>query len=231
VNRLRQAVRTGFVDPAAVGRPETDAQIRRRRIVVAITLAVGALLLGRSLAIKPGDPLFYPMTLAVAATWVAGGLLSGPLRLGRTALRRPVVTPIVTGLVIGALFVAGAAVVAHVPLLRDYVDAVLDHARYGSIPLILAVTLINGLAEEVFFRGALFAAIGHRYPVALSTCIYALATAATANPMLVFAAALLGAVLGLQRRASGGILAPVLTHLTWSTVMLFVLPAVIGTGL
>jgi membrane protease YdiL (CAAX protease family) len=47
---------------------------------------------------------------------------------------------------------------------------------------------------------------------------------ATGNPRLVFAAATLGLVLGLQRRASGGVLAPILTHITWSTLMLFVLP-------
>ena len=50
---------------------------------------------------------------------------------------------------------------------------------------------------------------------------------ATANPMLVFAALLLGFVLALQRRASGGILAPILTHITWSATMLFALPALI----
>jgi len=43
--------------------------------------------------------------------------------------------------------------------------------------------------------------------------------------MLVFAAVTLGFVLALQRRASGGILGPVLTHVTWSLVMLFALPA------
>jgi hypothetical protein len=35
-------------------------------------------------------------------------------------------------------------------------------------------------------------------------------------------------VLGLQRRASGGILAPVITHVTWSTLMLFTLPPLLG---
>jgi membrane protease YdiL (CAAX protease family) len=54
--------------------------------------------------------------------------------------------------------------------------------------------------------------------------VYALATIATLNPMLVFAALTLGAVLALQRRASGGILAPMITHVTWSTMMLLVLP-------
>jgi membrane protease YdiL (CAAX protease family) len=45
--------------------------------------------------------------------------------------------------------------------------------------------------------------------------------------MLGFAAILLGAVVGLQRRASGGILAPIITHLVWSVTMLYVLPAII----
>nr|WP_269809867.1 CPBP family intramembrane glutamic endopeptidase [Kineosporia rhizophila] len=90
--------------------------------------------------------------------------------------------------------------------------------------LIVAVALLNGLAEEVFFRGALFAAIGRQHPVLISTVIYALATIATRNPMLVFAAFLLGAVLGLERRASGGILAPMATHATWSLIMLVTLP-------
>ena len=86
------------------------------------------------------------------------------------------------------------------------------------------ITLVNGIAEELFFRGALFAAIGVRHPVLISTVIYTLATVAGGNPVLVFAAAVLGAVVGLQRRAGGGVLAPILTHITWSSAMLFVLP-------
>jgi membrane protease YdiL (CAAX protease family) len=46
--------------------------------------------------------------------------------------------------------------------------------------------------------------------------------------MLALAAVLLGTVVGLERRASGGILAPILTHVTWSLTMLLVLPAVFG---
>jgi membrane protease YdiL (CAAX protease family) len=60
--------------------------------------------------------------------------------------------------------------------------------------------------------------------VPISTAVYAVATVATGNPMLVFAAVTLGAVLGLQRRASGGVLAPVLTHICWSLVMILALP-------
>lgn len=207
---------------------QSDAEFRRRRVVVAVVLVVGAVLLGISLSIRPGSFAFYPLTLAVAVTWVVGGLLSGPLHLGYIplsgTLRRPVITPVVTGLLAGALFVLGALVVREIPSLRDYVQSVLAHARQGSAIGIAAVTLVNGVAEEVFFRGGLFAAIGRRNPVVISTVVYAVATIATGNPMLVFAALTLGLVLGLQRRASGGILAPILTHVTWSVIMLVALP-------
>ena len=60
--------------------------------------------------------------------------------------------------------------------------------------------------------------------MAVSTVAYLVATLATGNVMLAFAAVVLGVVVGLERRASGGVLAPILTHVTWSTVMLFALP-------
>jgi hypothetical protein len=40
----------------------------------------------------------------------------------------------------------------------------------------------------------------------------------------VFAATVLGVLVGLQRRVSGGVLAPMLTHITWSLGMLLILP-------
>ncbi|WP_295661343.1 CPBP family intramembrane glutamic endopeptidase, partial [uncultured Nocardioides sp.] len=110
--------------------------------------------------------------------------------------------------------------------LADQVRSVTGYADEGSIPLLLLITGLNGIAEELFFRGALYAAI-RRHMVAVTAVAYALATAATGNLMLVFAALLLGAVVGLQRRASGGILAPILTHLSWSLPMLLVLPLVL----
>lgn len=226
--RVHRLLAPALLDKVERDHHQPDSEFRRRRVVVAVVLVVGATLLGFSLAVRPGAAAFYPLTLLVAVVWVVGGFLSGPLHLGqipfRGTLRRPVVTPVVMGLVAGALFVAGALVVRQVPSLSGYVDSVLAHANEGSFPLVAAVTLVNGVAEEVFFRGGLFAAIGRRQPVVISTVVYAAATVATANPMLVFAALVLGLVLGLQRRASGGILGPVLTHVTWSATMLFVLP-------
>jgi membrane protease YdiL (CAAX protease family) len=86
---------------------------------------------------------------------------------------------------------------------------------------------VNGVAEELFFRGAAYAAIP-RHPVPATTAAYAVATFATGNVMLAFAAVLLGIVVGLERRASGGVLAPVLTHVTRSLAMLFALPPLFG---
>ncbi|PZS27632.1 MAG: CPBP family intramembrane metalloprotease [Pseudonocardiales bacterium] len=225
---LQRLLGPALLDTAPGDLSEPNAAVRRRRAVVVATLVVGATLLGFSLSTPPGDPAFYWLTAALAATWTLGGVLSGPLHLGRikfrNELRRPIVTPILLGLAAAAAFIVGALVIRDITALRSFIDDVLDHARRGSLALVLVVTVLNGVAEEIFFRGALFAAVGRHRPVLISTVIYTLTTLATANPMLTFAAAALGTILGLQRRASGGILAPILTHVTWSSAMLFVLP-------
>jgi membrane protease YdiL (CAAX protease family) len=97
-------------------------------------------------------------------------------------------------------------------------------ADEGDDTLVMATTLANGLAEEIFFRGALYSALGNHTPVAASTGIYAIATTTTRNPALVLAATVMGTLFGLQRRASGGIQAPVITHLTWSSLMVRFVP-------
>jgi membrane protease YdiL (CAAX protease family) len=79
------------------------------------------------------------------------------------------------------LFSAGAVAVAQVPELRAAVDSVLDHARFSSLPVVAVITLVNGLAEEMFFRGALYAAIGVQWPVLISTGLYGLTTVASGN--------------------------------------------------
>ena len=223
-------VRPVLIDKVERDHHQSDAQFLRRRIVVAITLVVGATLLGLSFSTEPGDSAFYPLTFGLAATWVIGSFASGPLHLGHIVLRRqtrrPVVTPIVVGLLLAAAFVVGGLIIREVPVLAQLTNAVLGYAKAGNIVLVAVITLVNGVAEELFFRGALFAAIGVKHPVLISTIVYALATIAGGNPVLVFAAAVLGLVTGLQRRAGGGVLAPILTHVTWSMAMLFLLPLI-----
>jgi membrane protease YdiL (CAAX protease family) len=228
-------VRPVLIDKVERDHWQPDEAFLRRRIVVGITLAVGATLLGLSFSVRQGGPAFYPLTFGLAATWTLGSLLSGPLHLGHIlrggTLRRPIITPIVAGLLLAALFVLGAFVIRTIPALASLTEDVLGYARLGNLWIILVITLVNGIAEELFFRGSLYAAIGTWHPVLISTVLYALATVAGGNPVLVFAAALLGTVVGLERRASGGILAPILTHITWSISMLLVLPPIFADEL
>jgi membrane protease YdiL (CAAX protease family) len=228
IERAIGIVRPVLIDKVERDHRQSDAAFLRRRIVVAITLALGATLLGLSFSVRQGDPAFYPLTFGLAATWTLGSVLSGPLHLGHIhlagRLRRPSITPIAVGLLLAAIFVLGALIVRTIPSFVRLTEDVLGYARLGNLWIIFVITLVNGVAEELFFRGALFAAIGVRHAVLISTVLYVLATVAGGNLVLVFTAAVLGTVVGLERRASGGILAPILTHVTWSLSMLFVLP-------
>ncbi len=208
---------------------ETAAVVRRRQRVVAGVSVAGAGLLGLSLSTRPGSKDFYATTLGVAAVWTAGGLLSGPLHLGwiqgrDDRLRRPVVTPVATGVGAFGFFYACALVARRIPVLDRAISRVLVFAEEGNDRAVLLTTLANGLGEEVFFRGAMYAALGDRHPVASSTAVYALSTTTTRNPALVLAAGVMGTLFGLQRRASRGLQAPVITHLTWSALMVRYLP-------
>jgi membrane protease YdiL (CAAX protease family) len=212
-----------------VDHPEAEAVVVRRRRVVAATSLLGATVLGLSLSTQPGSRRFYVLTLSTAATWIAGGLASGPLHLGWIQtrdldLRRPVLTPLATGAGAFGFFYLCALAVRRVPTLDRAVGRVLDFAGHGNGPLVLLTTYANGVGEEVFFRGALYATLTPERAVATSTAVYALATTTTRNPALVLAAGVMGALLGMQRRASGGIQAPLITHLTWSTLMVRYLP-------
>ncbi len=208
---------------------ESDEAFRRRRRVTAATAVAGASLLGVSLSTPPGSPRFYWLTLGVAGTWVAGGLASGPLHLGRMfgpgeRLRRPVVTPVVSGAGAFGAFYAAALVARRIPVLERAIGSVLRYADQGTTPLVLATTLANGVAEEVFFRGSVYAAAGAGRPVLVSTAVYGLATTTTRNPALVLASLPMGLLFAQQRRVTGGIQAPMLTHVVWSALMLRYLP-------
>lgn len=196
-----------------------------RRHVVAVSALAGAGLLGASLSTEPGSPRFYGMTLGVAGVYTAGGLASGPLRLGRgPAGGRPVAGAVGAGVGSFAVFYGCALVARRIPFLNRAITRILGYAHHGSTTLVLGTALANAVAEEVYFRGALYAAFGGRRPVTWSTAAWALATTATRNPALVLASVLMGPLFALQRRATGGVLAPAITHVVWSTLMLWMLP-------
>jgi membrane protease YdiL (CAAX protease family) len=234
VRELRDSVRSSLWDMTPRNHRQSDREFRRRQVVSAVVVVVGAVVLGYSLRIQDNPTRFNLFALLLALVWAVGAFASGPLHLGRIgqpaepdrSAPRPVLPPILLGIGLALVFVAGAFIIREIPWLDDQVKSVLRHAQEGSMALLLLVTVVNGIAEELFFRGAMYAALP-RHQVAWTTLAYTVATLATGNVMLGFAAIVLGAIVGLQRRATGGILAPILTHLVWSVSMLYILPAIL----
>jgi uncharacterized protein len=226
-SELRRAITN-----VAVPQNESPGVVRRRRVVVAITLVIGATVLGFSLRRTPGESSFYWLTLALAAVWTAGAFISGPLHLGGICWRgrnqRPVISGTIIGLLVGGIFVLGGLIAREIPAISALIARVLQFAHQGSFLLVVVITMVNGMGEEIFFRGALYTALGRHHPEVISTILYACASMASGNPMLGFAAIILGTVCALERRASGGVLAPVLTHFVWGLIMVLVLPPLFG---
>ena len=190
----------------------------------------GTGLLGASLSTTPASRQFYVLTFSAAGTWLVGGLAIEPLdwnslRGTKRTFGSLVAVPVLTGAAAFGVFLGAALVARQIPVLNEALMSVFDYAERGADSWVLATTLANGVAEEVFFRGALFTALPSPHPVAASTAVYMLATSATRNPALVVAAGVMGTVFAAQRRASGGLLAPMLTHVTWSALMVRFLPA------
>jgi membrane protease YdiL (CAAX protease family) len=188
-----------------------------------------AALLRSSFAAKAGSARFYLLTTGLAGTWTGGALGAGPVPWRGDAWRaRPggaaralVVVPVVTGAVTFVVFYGAARVVRRHRLARRAIGSVFHYAEAGSTPLVVLIAAGSGVAEELYFRGALWS--GPR-PLRTTTLAYAASTAATGNPALVLAGLITSVIFGWQRDVTGGVLAPAVTHVTWSVLMLRFLP-------
>ena len=213
----------------AAARAEPARTRTWRWLVITATGISGARLLSASLSARAGSRQFYLLTAGLAATWTGGALAAGPLPWGRTpdhdnSPYRLVVMPVVTGAGAFGLFYGAARLARHLPMLNQAITTVLRYADDGSAPLVLLSAAANAVAEELFFRGALWSLTQRAHPLASTALAYTATTAATRNPALTIAGAATSVLFGLHRRASGSVLAPALTHLTWSLLMLNRLP-------
>jgi uncharacterized protein len=203
--------------------PESGAAHQRRLVVSVVTLLIGTALLGYSLQSPAGSRQFYVSAAVLAVVWLVGGLLAGPQQLGGHS-RRQLGLPIVVGVAAFAVFAAGAWIVSGIGPLHHAVNDVIGRADTGSRVAVVAITVVNGIAEEVFFRGAYYRLFNPHTAPLWTVVSYVLVTAAAGNVMLVLAGALMGTIWSLERRATGGILASSLTHITWSVLVIFLLP-------
>ena len=205
---------------------ESVNQGPRRSLTVVVTLVVGSALLAATLRAPSGSTTFFVIGFLVAGTWIAGSLISGPIPL--EAIRSSRLGLVLRGLALGGVaflaFLVAYLIGRHLPLISSALHTVLAKADAGPVVLVLAVALLNGLGEELFFRGALFDVLGSRNPVASSLVVYVAVTATTGNFALIVAAIVMGIIFTLQRARSGGILASTMTHLCWSTLMVLAFP-------
>jgi len=210
-------------EPTTVDEPQVR---RRRRVVTALTVMVGTALLAATLRVPRGSAWFTVLGLLVAATWTAGSFVSGPIpfRPDRDAAWPTLLGPVIAGGAAFGAFLGAYLFARHLPLVGPAVVRVLATADAGPTTLVLFVALVNGAGEELFFRGALFDALEAHRPAVATTIVYVAVTAATGNIALVIAAAVMGVLFSLERLSTRGVLAPMLTHLTWSTLMVLALP-------
>ncbi|BAG30469.1 hypothetical membrane protein [Kocuria rhizophila DC2201] len=210
---------------------DTTAATRKRTVwVVAATGVVAAVCLAWSLRIPAGDPWFYPATFILAGVYIAGS--SAAIRM--TGERLPwKVTPrgmrdaVLGGIVLAVIFVAGGFMVRFIPFLGEPVHELLNHARVGSLFMVALTTAVNGVAEETYYRGALWRVLPRGRRILVTTIAYTAVTSLVGIPLLAFAAAALGAFVGYLRERTRSLVPPIVAHLVWSLTMLFVLPYVV----
>jgi len=200
----------------------------RPRVVAATSLVLGAALLVGTLVSTRGSAAFYLFGFALAATWIIGSVAAGPVTLsaadrGSSRLRL-VISGAVLGVAAYGVFVVAALVCRHLPGLGSAVDDLLNTADAGRFWVVLALALANAVAEELFFRGALLDAIDTRHAALWATMAYVIVTAPSGNVALVAAAAVMGSLFMAERLSSGGVLASIVTHATWSTLVLLAFP-------
>jgi uncharacterized protein len=182
-----------------------------------------AALLRSSFAAQAGSRRFYLLTTALAGVWTGGALSAGPIPWrgkGQTSTEL-IIVPALTGAATFAVFYGAARVARRHRPLRRAIAGVLHYADAGSTPLVVLIASGSGVAEELFFRGALWTG---PHPLRTTTLAYAASTAATGNPVLVLAGLITSVIFGWQRQVTGGVLAPAITHVTWSALMLRFLP-------
>ena len=212
---------SGLPPPAAA-----TTSPRRRLVTVAVTLVVGTAFLAATLRVPRGSTAFTLLGFVLATVWIVGALLAGPAPqrpVGHTMVRVTLAAGAL-GAVAFVAFLAASAVGRHLPVVADSLDSVLAKADAGPVALVLGIALVNAVAEELFFRGALHAAFERHRPVLATTACYVIVTATTGNVALVVAAAVMGSLFSLERLWTGNVFASVVTHCAWTTLMVLALP-------
>jgi len=191
-----------------------------------------------------GFALLAPLLLTAALrgpwdpwTGITGAMtVLGAAALGLRGVRRRLApTPRRAGIGLAAGAVLYGLTLAGVRALRVLWPAWEGHARElaswkgGHSAAFLGATLVLVVAaEEVFWRGLVARFFVERLGVALGllagTLFYAAAHAAAMNPLLWLAAVGCGLYWGILAELTDDLTAPIVSHLAWDVMMLFITP-------
>jgi membrane protease YdiL (CAAX protease family) len=114
------------------------------------------------------------------------------------------------------------------PSLEGHVQSLYSGARSTTLPRALAWVVSVIVAEELLFRGALPDTLSRYVPersaYAISLVVYMLAQLGTGSLIVTSMAAVCGAIWTLERRLSGSLLAPLISHLLWTPCVILLYP-------
>ncbi|MDB4964905.1 MAG: hypothetical protein JWN44_594 [Myxococcales bacterium] len=204
----------------------TPAKLRRGDVlalVFALAWAGGALLASR-VGMWHGVGA-VALLLGVAALALDGRRLA--------ALLRPRAVQLAIGVVAGALM-AGATYVLYPPVARALPGIATETERlysaFGALsPSLSALALAPViLGEELVWRGIVQDALTRRFGTAagvvVAATLYAVAHAPVGSMLLVATALACGLVWGALRAVTGNLVATLVSHLLWDTLVLLLVP-------
>ena len=200
------------------------------RIIIPALLGAAGLFI--SAQAPAGSVQFYLATFFTAAIWLGSWLLWGNRQCFSGHAPRELTRGAAIGIALIALFILGALIVRHIPMLAGPVSDLLDNMRHGSVPITLATLVINGVGEELFFRDVarrqLADVLSPTPAILAQLALYIAVTAAMGIPLLLVASVLIGGIAALEARRADSLISATTLHLVWSTGMAFLLPVVIG---
>ena len=199
--------------------------------LVLIPCALGGLGLFAARHAGDGTVAFYVITVLTAALYAGTWRVWGD----QQAFAGRAVPDLLRGAAMGGalavVFLLGALVVRHIPLLAGPVSELLSMPSAGGWLPTLTVLILNGIGEELVYRDALPRQLRGRFNElavgVISTGVYCLVTIGMGVPLLVFAAGVLGALCFYEASRTRRVISPIAVHLTWSVTILLAMPLVL----
>lgn len=127
------------------------------------------------------------------------------------------------GVFFAGVSLAGAVVLDDLEIFASDVTGAAAQATAQPL-LVLAIALVTGACEELFFRLTLMKILPRRDALWASTLLYTLVTSATGNLALTLAALMLGAVSGFTYHRTRAWFAPIIIHGLWSITLIGIFP-------